>query len=226
MSGVETCALSPCARIPAPSSSILQTCLTTEPAKPRREDDFLPLSRSLSPPPPPPEATEATQSSSLSTRLGIRGGPASCSTPRRTGADHLPHLGFVGESQHREDGRQGDAHVWHELKHCGGERPPGAGSAGGGRGGRPSRSPLPGIEPGDTFEPLGPQEMVWKSVWGQKRELEAGEGGDKTREAGRGGRREGRRTRRGRGSGQGGRERQAWEGEKRETWRRRDSRTE
>lgn len=37
----------------------------------------------------------------------------------RTTADRLTHLGFVGEPQHREHGGQRDAHVGHELKHCG-----------------------------------------------------------------------------------------------------------
>ena len=35
-----------------------------------------------------------------------------------TTTDHLAHLGFIGEPQHGEHGGQGDAHVWHELKHC------------------------------------------------------------------------------------------------------------
>lgn len=53
--------------------------------------------------------------SSPSTWMARPAGPGGT----RTTADRLTHLGFVGEPQHREHGGQRDAHVGHELKHCG-----------------------------------------------------------------------------------------------------------
>lgn len=53
----------------------------------------------------------------VSLRRPDRARPAGSSGSLTT-ADRLAYLGFIGKSQHGEYGSQGDAHVWHELKHC------------------------------------------------------------------------------------------------------------